>query len=154
MNPRIATIRSPVESRYRSPDDIVLSSMPISKDTDRARLSRFGDDRWDMTPGIFQTRARSFSRELDFTSIDCPVERLTAKEYIYASLNERLSDGRSRLRPSATVIALRDLRRFMIFVCDRLGTFDVGMIDQELSDAFRSSLVTGTAAAPQQIAKS
>jgi hypothetical protein len=150
VNPRIATIRSPVESRYRSPDDIVLSSMPISN---RARLSRFGDDRWDMTPGIFQTRARSFSRELDFTGIDCPVERLTAKEYIYASLNERLSDGRSRLRPSATVIALRDLRRFMNFVCDRLGTFDAGMIDQELIDAYRSLLVTGTAAASQQIAK-
>jgi len=150
VNPRIATIRSPVESRYRSPDDIVLSSMPISN---RARLSRFGDDRWDMTPGIFQTRARSFSRELDFTGIDCPVERLTAKEYIYASLNERLSDGRSRLRPSATVIALRDLRRFMNFVCDRSGTFDAGMIDQELIDAYRSLLVTGTAAASQQIAK-
>src|SRR5260370_37419655 len=122
--------------------------MPISN---RARLSRFGDDRWDMTPGIFQTRARSFSRELDFTGIDCPVERLT--EYIYASLNERLSDGRSRLRPSATVIAQRDLRRFMNFVCDRLGTFDAGMIDQELIDAYRSLLVTGTAAASQQIAK-
>ena len=82
MNPRLAMIRSPVESRYRSSDDIALSSMPIREDADRARLSRFGDNSWYMTPGIFQTRARHVFSELDFTNIGCP-HRAPDREGIY-----------------------------------------------------------------------
>ena len=151
MNPRL--IRSPVESRYRSSDDIVLSSMPIREDADRARLSRFGDDRWYMTPGIFQTRARHVFSQLDFTNIGCPIERLTAKEYIFASLNHRLADPSSRLRPAAARVALRDLQRFMDFARERLGRFEAAMIDQDMIDAYRSSLITGTSASPRQITR-
>lgn len=151
MNPRL--IRSPVESRYRSSDDIVLSSMPIREDADRARLSRFGDDRWYMTPGIFQTRARHVFSQLDFTNIGCPIERLTAKEYIFASLNHRLADPSSRLRPAAARVALRDLQRFMDFARERLGRFEAAMIDQDMIDAYRSSLITRTSASPRQITR-
>jgi hypothetical protein len=127
--------------------------MPIREGIDRNCLSRFGDDRWDMTPGIFQTRARHVYSQLDFTDISCPIERLTAKEYIFASLNERLADGPSRLRPAAALISLRDLRRFIGFVRDRLGTFNPSLIDQNLVNAYRSSLLAGTSARPHQIAK-
>ena len=140
-----------IGSRYRSTSDIVLASMPLREGTDRGHLSRFGDDCWDMTPGIFQTRARHVSGTLDFSGIDCPAERLTAKEYIYAGLNERLSDGRPRLRPAAARAALRDLARFMTFVREQRGEFDAAVIDQDVLDAYRSSLLAATLATARQI---
>ena len=149
MNQQTAVTHLSIGSRYRSPIDIVLASMPLREGTDRSRLSRFGDDCWDMAPGIFQTRARNVHREVDFSGIDCPVERLTAKEYIYVSLNERLSDGRPRLRPAAARVALRDLARFMAFVREQRGRFDAAMINQDLIDAYRSSLVAASASARQ-----
>jgi hypothetical protein len=142
-----------IESRYRSASDIVLASMPLREGTDRGHLSRYGDDCWDMTPGIFQTRARHVYRTLDFSGIDCPAERLTAKEYIYAGLNERLPDGRPRLRPAAAYVALRDLARFMTFVREQRGRFDAAVIDQDVLDAYRSSLVAATSATAGQITR-
>jgi hypothetical protein len=153
MNRQAPITRLSVASLHRSVDDIVLASMPLREDADRSRLSQFGDDRWDMTPAIFQTRARHAFSELDFAAIDRPVERLAAKEYIYASMNERLADASSRLRPVATRNALHDLRRFMNFVREQLSTFDTTMIDQDMIDAYRSSLITGTSASPRQIAR-
>lgn len=153
MNRQTAITRLPVKSLRRSPDDIVLASMPLREDTDCTLPSRFGDDCWNMAPGIFQTHARHVHRKLDFSEIGCPVERLAAKEYIYAALNERLTDGRPRLRPAAARAALRDLQRFMVFARDRVGLFDAAKIDQELVDAYRSALIAGTSAAPRHIAR-
>jgi len=48
---------------------------------------------------VFQTRARYVPKAIDFGAIDCPVERLAAKEYIYAWMNERLPDRLRRLPP-------------------------------------------------------
>ena len=79
-------------SAIRSQSDIVLCSMKLKEGTDRDALSRFGDDVWDLDPAIFHVTARNAFRTIDFTDIACPVERLTAKEYIYGWLNERLLD--------------------------------------------------------------
>jgi hypothetical protein len=151
MNRQLAVARVPIQSLHRSPDDIVLASMPLREGTDRNRLSRFGDDRWDMTPAIFQTRARYVSGILDFTGIDCPFESLTAKEYIHALLNERLSDGRARLYPGSARTTLHHLQRFMAFVRRRLGRFDTTRIDQDLIDSYRAALARESSAAPRQM---
>ena len=76
-------------SIVRSLDDVVLKSMALAKATHRGSLSRFGDDVWDMEPAIFHVTARNAFRTVDFTAIVCPVEKLMAKEYIYAWLDER-----------------------------------------------------------------
>jgi hypothetical protein len=123
-------------SAYRSADDTVLVSMPLRDGADRNRLSRFGEDVWDMDPAIFHMTARNAFRAVDFGCIASPIERLTAKEYIFAWLNERLPDGAARLRPLSTRAALATLRRFMAFVRDQLGTFDAAAIDQDLLDAY------------------
>ena len=123
-------------SAYRSADDTVLVSMPLKDGADRNRLSRFGEDVWDMDPAIFHMTARNAFRAIDFGCIASPIERLTAKEYIFAWLNERLPDGAARLRPLSTRAALATLRRFMAFVRDQLGTFDAAAIDQGLLDAY------------------
>lgn len=141
------------QSRYRSTADVVLASMPLHEGTDHSGLSRFDDDCWDLSPAIFQTRVAISERQLDFTTIDCPIERLTAKEYIYAGLNERFSEGRRPLRPVSARNALRDLVRFMAFVRGQLGRFDIHMIDQDLLDAFRSSLVSPTSNNAKRISR-
>ncbi|PCI43162.1 MAG: hypothetical protein COB49_12650 [Alphaproteobacteria bacterium] len=144
--------RQPLVSLYRTFDDIVLSSMPLLEDTERDNLSKFGDDHWDMAPAMFKTRARQRNRVVDFTTISCPMERLVAKEYIYASLNERLTGRVSLMRPGFAGRAKHYLQRFMNFVRDRLGVFDVEMVDQELIDAFRLGLLSEINGSPHQIA--
>ncbi|MGE3993316.1 hypothetical protein [Pseudorhodoplanes sp.] len=123
-------------SAIRSPSDIVLCSMKLKDGTDRKTLSRFGDDVWDLDPVIFHVTARNAFRTIDFIDIACPVERLTAKEYIFAWLNERLPDRTGRLRPLSARAALATLRQFMAFVREREGRFDAALIDQDLLDAY------------------
>ena len=130
----LATATAP--SAIRSESDIVLCSMKLKEGTDRERLSRFGDDVWNLGPAIFHVTARNAFRTIDFTDIACPVERLTAKEYIYAWLNERLPDRSGRLRPLSARAALASLRQFMAFVREREGRFDAALIDQDLLDAY------------------
>lgn len=132
IEPALATGASTI----RSADDVVLASMALKKGTDREGLSRFGEDVWDLDPAIFHITARNAFRTIDFRGIACPVERLTAKEYIYAWLNELLPDRAGRLRPLSTRAALATLCRFMAFVRERLGRFDAGAIDQNLLDAY------------------
>mgnify|MGYP004449798449 CR=1 FL=1 len=127
---------APLRSAKRPADAIVLAAMALKEGANRERLSRFDEDVWDLDPAIFHITARNAFRTIDFGSIACPVERLTAKEYIYAWLNEALPDRSGRLRPLSTRSALAVLRRFMTFVRERLGRFEVDAIDQNLLDAY------------------
>ena len=129
-------VPAPGISAIRAHDDVVLASMALKDGTDRARLSRFHDDIWDLDPAIFHVTARNAFRTIDFSGIACPLERLTAKEYIYAWLNELLPDRAGRLRPLSTRTALATLRRFMTFVRERSGRFDAAYINQETLDAY------------------
>ena len=49
---------------------------------------------------------------------------------------ERLPDGGARLRPVSAHNALMELMRFVSFVREKLGAFEVRLIDQELIDAW------------------
>lgn len=133
-----ATARSNGElpsSLIRADNDIVLASMPLRDEIDRTALSRFGDNVWDMAPGMFNMSRNAF-RSLDFGAIPCAAERLLAKEYIYAWMNERLADGELRLRPVSAYTALATLRRFLDFVRTRTGNLDLTTVDQGLVDAY------------------
>ena len=130
-----------VRSCHRSDDDLILRSMPLRPGMEGMATSRFGDDSWDLRPAIFQTRARYVPKAIDFGAIACPVERLTAKEYIYAWLNERLPDRMRRLPPLSVPAALNNLLRFMGFVRDRVGWFNISAVDQDLIESYRSSLI-------------
>jgi hypothetical protein len=123
-------------SAIRNQSDMVLCSMKLREGTDGEALSRFGDDVWNLDPAIFHVTARNAFRTISFTDITCPVERLTAKEYIFAWLNERLPDGSGRLRPLSARAALAELRQFMAFVRERESRFDAALIDQDLLDAY------------------
>ncbi|OAI31622.1 hypothetical protein A1351_21115 [Methylosinus sp. R-45379] len=129
-------LRAAAPSTIRSPSDIVLCSMKLQEGTNPETLSRFGDDVWNLDPAIFHLTARNAFRTIGFTDIACPVERLTAKEYIFAWLNERLPDRSGRLRPLSARAALATLRQFMAFVREREGRFDAALVDQDLLDSY------------------
>jgi len=131
----------PVRSRHRADNDLILRSMPLRPGTNGMAMSRFSDDRWDLTPAVFQTRARYVPKAIDFGVIDCPVERLAAKEFIYAWMNERLPDRLRRLPPLSVPSELKSLLRFMTFVRERLGWFNAQAIDQDLIDDYRALMM-------------
>jgi integrase len=91
--------------------------------------------------------------KVDFTGIDCPVERLTAKEYIFAWLNERIADPAGRLQPLQARTALTMLRQFMAFMHGRQGRFAPALIDQPLLDDWLA-FQTNRPILPTQVAAS
>ncbi len=139
-----------LRSHVRGYNDVVLAGAALRPGVDPARLSRFGDDRWDMRPGIFRDNVRRSFQEIDFLAIPCPVECLTAKEFLYAWLNERRT-GWLAPQPVSSWPVLSDLRRFAAFVCPRLGTFNVPAIDQDLLDAYLTMLRSGPPMASERI---
>ena len=134
----IAKFARPVAlvSKYRRDDEPVLAAMPLKPGSDPAMLSRFGDDRWNLHPAIFRENLPTTHRTLDFTTIADPLQRLTAKEYLWARLNERRPGYQDRLAPSYAYVTLRTLRPFMTFVQAQTGAFIVAAVDQDLLDAF------------------
>lgn len=121
-------------SAIRCADDVVLARLKRAECVSPQSLSRFGDDIWDLGPAIFSQTARRGACRVAFGGIDCPVERLTAKEYIFAWLNERLPDPAGRLPPLRAQAALSALRRFMDFARDRKGRFAPALLDQAVLD--------------------
>lgn len=141
MNPAPSKTLNPA-SAIRSADDVVLARVKVADGVPPPSLSRFGDDIWDLGPAVFSLTARRRACRVAFGGIDCPVERLTAKEYIFAWLNERLPDPAGRLPPLRAQGALSALRRFMDFVREREGRFAPALMDQHLLDdwlGFQSS---------------
>ena len=153
MNQKTSTILAAQQSLYRLASDVVLASMPLVDDTDRMTLSKFEDDHWEMRPGVLQSRGRNFTSKIDFTVIDCMDERLTAKEYLYAALNERMDDRSARLHPVSATSEYCDLRRFMTFVRKRIGQFDIRQIDQDMIDNYRVQLASKRTCGARQIAR-
>jgi hypothetical protein len=133
MNPAPSKTLHPA-SAVRSADDIVLARLKVAEGVPPLSLSRFGDDIWNLGPAIFSLTARRRACRVAFGSIDCPVERLTAKEYIFAWLNERLPDPAGRLPPLQAQGALSALRRFMDFVREREGRFAPTLLEQPVLD--------------------
>jgi hypothetical protein len=134
----IAKFARPVAlvSKYRRDDEPVLAAMPLKPGSDPAMLSCFGDDRWNLHPAIFRENLPTTYRTLDFAFIADPLQRLTAKEYLWARLNERRPGYQDRLAPSYAYVTLRRLRPFMTFVQAQTGAFILAAVDQDLLDAF------------------
>lgn len=125
-------------SRCRRADELVLAVVPLKPDANGEQLSRFADDRWDLGPAIFRENVLATHKTLDFARIAEPAQRLTAKEYIWARLNERPPAGAHRvcLAPTVAATTLRYLVRFMRFVEQTAGGFAMAAVDQALLDAY------------------
>ena len=72
----------------RRDDELVLATQMLKPGTDATTLSRFGDNRWDLAPAVFRENAPHALTAVNFAALADPMQRLTAKEFIWARLNE------------------------------------------------------------------
>ena len=132
---------SGIVSRTRHDDELVLATQALKPGTDETNLSRFGDDRWDLAPAIFRENVPRSLTVVDFATLDDPLQRLTAKEFIWARLNEPSPcPTRARMAPTIARAALSDLTRFMTFVARHAGAFAIHLVDQAMLDAYLAEL--------------
>lgn len=86
---------------------LVLHARPIRAETDHESLSRFSDDRWDLTPGIIEEH--SAKTGINFTSFP-PKWRSVVKEYFWHVINTVPSRGMFRgtgvSKPSLRTVSL------------------------------------------------
>lgn len=130
-----------ITSRIRRDDELVLTTQALTAGTDETMLSRFGDDCWDLAPAIFRENVPRSVTVVNFAALHDPLQRLTAKEFLWARLNEPSpSPTQARLAPTCVRAALADLTKFMAFVSRHLGVFALYKIDQALLDAYLAEL--------------
>ncbi len=100
---------------WPEPDTVVLAKRPLTADTDIDTLSRFADDVWYLTPGIFEDNAKS--TRINFAAMPEPF-RLDAKYYIWQLIN---NEGRPTGWPAlnTTAHASRALRTFMEWLIEQ-----------------------------------
>ena len=104
-------------SRLRRDDELVLATQALKPRTDETSLSRFGDDRWDLAPAVFRENAPHALTVVAFAALADPMQRLTAKEFVWARLNEPSPcPTRARMAPTVARATLTDLSSFMQFV--------------------------------------
>ncbi|MDA9391613.1 hypothetical protein WN73_13400 [Bradyrhizobium sp. CCBAU 45394] len=125
----------------RRDDERVLATHALKPGTNEACLSHFRDDRWDLAPAIFRENVQQSTTVVDFTALADPLQRLTAKEFIWARLNEPSpSPTRARMSPTVARWALSNLAGFMAFVARQAGTFAMHLVDQAMLDAYLAEL--------------
>jgi hypothetical protein len=76
-----------ITSRIRRDDELVLATPALKAGTNETTLSRFGDDRWDLAPAIFRENVARSVTAVNFSELHDPLQRLTAKEFLWARLN-------------------------------------------------------------------
>ena len=140
-------------SRTRRADEIVLATHALKPGTDETSLSRFVDDRWNLAPAIFRENVPRSLMTVDFANLEDPWQRLTAKEFIWARMNETSPlPTQTRLAPTMARATLHMLSGFMAFVADHAGRFAMHLVDQALLDAYLAELKRQPGRAPGRIA--
>ncbi|MCR5857374.1 hypothetical protein [Mesorhizobium sp. J428] len=128
-------------SKYRRADELVLATQTLRPDADPERLSRFGDDRWDLRPAIFRENVPRGLTSVDFGVIADPLQRLTAKEFLWARMNEASPlPTQPRMAPTTARTTLTGIASFMDFVARECGRFSMHAVDQPLLDAHLAEL--------------
>jgi len=128
-------------SKHRRADELVLAIQTLRPDADPERLSRFGDDRWDLLPAIFRENVPLGLTSVDFGVIADPLRRLTAKEFLWARMNEASPlPTQRRMAPTTARTTLTGIASFMDFVARECGRFSMHAVDQPLLDAYLAEL--------------
>ena len=142
-----------ITSRIRRDDELVLTTQVLKAGTDETTLSRFADDRWDLAPAIFRENVPRSVTVVNFTALYDPLQRLTAKEFLWARLNEPSPfPTQARLAPTSARASLADLTKFMVFVSRHLGVFSLHKVDQTLLGAYLAELRREQSRTPDRVA--
>ena len=142
-----------ITSRIRRDDELVLTTQVLKGGTNETRLSRFADDRWDLAPAIFRENVSRSVTVVNFTALYDPLQRLTAKEFLWARLNEPSPfPTQARLAPTSARATFTDLTKFMVFVSRHLGVFSLHKVDQTLLGAYLAELRREQSRTPDRVA--
>jgi hypothetical protein len=142
-----------ITSRIRRDDELVRATQVLKAGTNETTLSRFGDDRWDLAPAIFRENVARSVTVVNFSALHDPLQRLTAKEFLWARLNEPSPcPTQAGMAPTCARAALADLTKFMVFVFRHLGVFALHKVDQTLLDAYLSELRAEPNRTPERVA--
>ncbi len=121
----------------------ILATAPLHAGFDRAQLSRFNDDKWDLGPAIFRENTRQSDTRVDFTLIGDPMIVAAMRDYLYVRLNVDLPGYKRR----ASAVSARRLFRFAAnffgFVKNECGICDLHHVDQAPLDRYARSLRVG-----------
>ena len=107
------------------PDTPVLVTRDLRPGADRATLSVFGDDRWNLSPGVFEAHRGTVS--LNLTWFPPGYYRETTRRYLWLELDHpdppRLHRGFARRLSIASIIGFyEDLRAFLTWLSARRVT--------------------------------
>lgn len=114
----------PKGTEWPGPDTLVLLRRECRGGTDRRALSRFGDDRWILTPAVFEAHTKAVS--LNFRPVPAPW-RLEVKYYVWQLLNlprtrsMRNSRG-ERISPLTVSIVFPQLKAFVRWLHQQQAT--------------------------------
>lgn len=118
----------------------VLISAPLRPGFDRAALSRYGDEMWDLSPAVFRENARRCHVTVRFDVVADPMIAAALREYLYTRLNVERPGHRPVLPPASVRSAFNRARRFFAFVAATLGRCELGRVDQALVDRYAKAL--------------
>jgi hypothetical protein len=118
---------------------VVLAGRPLRPGTDPGRLARFSDDRWDLSPAVFEDHMPALS--LNFSTVP-PRFLEAAKTYVWVLLNTsepaplRRSGGTRRL----SVLSVTGLRGRLFPFFDFLASRGVGLLSEVTPDDYDAYL--------------
>ena len=98
------TTASDADLSLPGPDTVVLVNRPLRPDTDRSRLSRFGQDRWVLTPALHHKHGSAVA--VDFAEVPAPFRR-PIKQMTWLLLNHDLDTARLACQFTASRPAIR-----------------------------------------------
>lgn len=130
---------NPASSDVPDADTPILVNRPVRPGTDPVTLSRFGEDRWNLTPGIFEGQIHKIS--LNFTLVP-DTFRYIAKRYIWLELNHdqelpvlRRASVTTRLAVYTMLSQLRMVRGLMDWL-DQRGIPSLAAVAAEHLDQY------------------
>lgn len=116
------------------PDDaLVLANRPLVPHIDLAATSRFGDDKWDLSPCRHQAHQHALS--INFLSLPAQF-RQAAKELCFAMLRYDLPEGEKEMSVSTIRGMVSDLKEFLDWADER-GIRTLREITTDDIDAYR-----------------
>ena len=89
----------------------VLCHTPLQAGYDRAELSRYGDEHWDLTPAVFRQNARRCHCTVKFDTLSDPDMAAMMRAYLYVRLNVHLLGWAPQLPPASIRQAQSRLRQ-------------------------------------------
>jgi hypothetical protein len=126
----------------------VLSHAPLQEGYDRAELSRYGDEHWDLTPAVFRQNARRCHCTVKFDTLSDPTLATMMRAYLYARLNVHLPGWAPQLPPASIRQAFNHVRPLFEFVLERRGAVDLTTLDQALLNRYAKLVTASTSRQP------